>query len=121
MDRAHIPAGGLAIVGSRHADASALAYAQSVAEHCAKHRITVVSGGARGVDVTAMESALEAGGPVVGVLADSLAKTASSRRFRSYLTQGMLTLLPLTILIVPSTQATLWQGTSSSTLWQSGR
>jgi predicted Rossmann fold nucleotide-binding protein DprA/Smf involved in DNA uptake len=89
----HVPTGGLAIVGSRDADDAALEYTRAVAETCARQGIAVISGGARGVDTTAMEAALAADGVVVGVLADSLAKVSSSKRFRRYLMQGSLTLL----------------------------
>jgi predicted Rossmann fold nucleotide-binding protein DprA/Smf involved in DNA uptake len=53
----------------------------------------VVSGGARGVDQIAMSSALEAGGVVVGVLADSLLRRSVSREARYALADGRLLLI----------------------------
>jgi predicted Rossmann fold nucleotide-binding protein DprA/Smf involved in DNA uptake len=84
--------GGLAIVGSRDADADAERFARAAAARCAEQGITVVSGGARGVDSVAMMSALEAGGPVVGILADGLDRAATSGRYRDGLRAGTLVL-----------------------------
>src|SRR5262245_15439287 len=58
--------GGLAVVGSRDADEEALSFTRRVAERCASADIQVVSGGARGVDQTAVAAALDAGGDEIG-------------------------------------------------------
>ena len=92
-DKERIPTGGLAIVGSRAADPIAVDYTAAVATACAEQGIAVISGGARGVDATAMEAALAAGGTVVGMLADGLARAAASKRYRRALIDGQLTLL----------------------------
>lgn len=84
--------GGLAIVGSREIDESTLAFTQLAAQHSAAQGTSVVSGGARGVDRTAMEAGLEQGGSVIGVLADSLAKEAITARYRQSLRNGNLVL-----------------------------
>ena len=88
-----LSAGGLAIVGSRDVDQEALDFARRVAEIAAGQGITVVSGGARGIDGEAMGAALEAGGRVVGVLADSLARAAVARKYREALLDGRLVLV----------------------------
>lgn len=85
--------GGIAVVGSRNADEEALEYTQSLVRACARQGIQVVSGGARGIDSAAMQTALEAGGTVVGVLADSLSKTSLSGRYREALMEKMLVLV----------------------------
>jgi predicted Rossmann fold nucleotide-binding protein DprA/Smf involved in DNA uptake len=85
--------GGLAIVGSRDIDQEAVDYTKRLVEICAKQQIQVISGGARGVDQASMLGALEAGGNVVGVLADSLAKSAVSGKYRSGIREGNLTLI----------------------------
>lgn len=85
--------GGLVILGSRDADEVALAATRRVAHTCAAQGIQVVSGGARGVDSEAMHAALQAGGHVVGVLADSLTKMALSGAYRDWLRQGRLVLI----------------------------
>jgi len=85
--------GGLAVVGSRHADAPVLEFAGSIGELAARAQRTIISGGARGVDQAAMSGALEAGGNAVGVLADSLERAALNRDHRSYLRDRQLVLL----------------------------
>ena len=85
--------GGLAVVGSRDVDDALIDYTGTVAELAAKARKTLISGGARGIDQAAMRGALEAGGRVNGVLADSLEKTAINREHRNFLLDGQLTLL----------------------------
>lgn len=66
--------GGLAVVGSRKADQELLRYTRRVGVLAAAAGSTIVSGGARGVDQASMQGAAEAGGRVVGVLANGLEK-----------------------------------------------
>ncbi len=63
---------GLGVVGSRDVSAEGGEVAKAAAEQGALLGMPLVSGGARGVDQMAMNSAFQAGGPVVGFLADSL-------------------------------------------------
>ncbi len=58
--------GGLAVVGSRDVDEEGLNYTDYIVQTCAAQGIQIISGGARGVDQTAMLVALNAGGNVVG-------------------------------------------------------
>lgn len=74
--------GGLAIVGSRDASEDILDFTRGVAAQCAKEGLGVISGGARGVDAAAMQGASEAGGKVIGVLADSLLRAFVNRENR---------------------------------------
>ncbi len=83
----------LAVVGSRRADAETLAFARRIGADCAEHGHPVVSGGARGVDAAAMQGALDAGGLVVGVLADGLERAAVAAAYRPRLQAGQLALL----------------------------
>jgi predicted Rossmann fold nucleotide-binding protein DprA/Smf involved in DNA uptake len=53
----------------------------------------LVSGGAKGIDQAAMRGALDAGGQVSGVLADSLEKTTLNREHRNLLLDGQLVLI----------------------------
>jgi predicted Rossmann fold nucleotide-binding protein DprA/Smf involved in DNA uptake len=92
-DKALLEKGGLAIIGSRDASESALAYTRSFAERSANEGIAVVSGGARGVDAAAMQGATEAGGYCIGVLANDLLKTSVNRQNRIGLQEGRLVLV----------------------------
>lgn len=92
-DKALLEMGGLAIIGSRDASESALAYTRSVAARCAKEGMAVVSGGARGVDAAAMQGATEGGGYCIGVLASDLLKSGVNRQNRIGLQEGQLVLV----------------------------
>jgi len=74
--------GGLAVVGSRDVHGAAREAAAAAADAAARAGRVVISGGARGSDLVAMQAALAAGGEVVGVLADALLKTANDREVR---------------------------------------
>lgn len=86
-------AGGLAVVGSRNASDADLAFTDCVGAQAATESIAIVSGGARGVDETAMLGAMKQGGTVIGVLADSLLKAATSSKWRKGLMAGHVVLL----------------------------
>jgi predicted Rossmann fold nucleotide-binding protein DprA/Smf involved in DNA uptake len=92
-DRSLLSLGGLAIVGSRNADAEGLHYTQQVARECVKEGVQVISGGARGVDRAAMIATLESAGTVIGVLADSLARMAVHKEYRNAIREGKLVLI----------------------------
>jgi predicted Rossmann fold nucleotide-binding protein DprA/Smf involved in DNA uptake len=85
--------GGLAVVGSRDRSEEDGQFARRVGEHCAKEGITLISGAAKGIDRDAMSGTLEAGGWALGVLAEGLAKTATSGQYRSGLISDRLTLV----------------------------
>ncbi|MBI5943641.1 MAG: DNA-processing protein DprA [Chloroflexi bacterium] len=65
---------GIAVVGSRHLDEAGQECARFVGNACGLSGQILYSGDARGVDTISMESALEARGTAVSVLADSLEK-----------------------------------------------
>jgi predicted Rossmann fold nucleotide-binding protein DprA/Smf involved in DNA uptake len=75
-DVALLARGGLAVVGSRHADDDTLAWARHVGATAAEAGVAIVSGGARGIDDAAVRGSLEAGGRASVVLADSLEREA---------------------------------------------
>lgn len=91
--RSLLQGGGLAIVGSRNVDISGEDYTRNVAAWCARGGMPVVSGSARGVDQVAMASALESGGVVIGVLADTLLRKSVAREARNAIADGQLLLL----------------------------
>lgn len=65
---------GLGVVGSRDVSREGGEVAREIARLAARRSLPLTSGGARGVDQLAMDAALEAGGAVVGILAESLAR-----------------------------------------------
>lgn len=85
--------GGLAVVGSRNIDNQGKTFTRKIAEESAREGVQIVSGSARGVDQIAMLEALEAGGTVVGVLADSLLKAAVSGKYRAGIREKRLVLV----------------------------
>ena len=79
---------GLGVVGSRKVSPEGAEVAGAAAERAARLERSLVSGGARGVDQTAMNAAFEAGGSVVGVLAESLARKLRSPDIRRAIHDG---------------------------------
>ncbi|HEY8907405.1 MAG TPA: DNA-processing protein DprA [Rhodoferax sp.] len=92
-DMGLLDSGGLAVVGSRHVDDSLVDYTMAIGRLAAKAKRTILSGGAKGIDQAAMRGALEAGGKVSGVLADSLERTTMNREHRNLLLDGQLVLI----------------------------
>ena len=86
--------GGLAVVGSRRAEADVTGYASHIGELAAGAVCTVVSGGARGVDRSAMDGALHRAGPVAGILPQGLEGLWWARvaKYREALAAGNLCL-----------------------------
>ena len=85
--------GGLAVIGSRNASDSDLAFTDQVVTKAAAENVAIVSGGARGVDETAMIGAMRQGGVVVGVMADSLLRAATSSKWRRGLMDSHVVLI----------------------------
>ncbi len=92
-DPAILDTGGLAVVGSRKVSELLIAFTEGVGQLAALAQRTLISGGARGIDQAAMRGAMEAGGRVAGVLADSLEKAAMRRENREALMEGRLVLM----------------------------
>lgn len=70
----------VAIIGSRTANAQEIDYAAKHARISAQNGRTVVSGGAKGIDAVAKESALRAGGAVVTYVADTMGNYVDKHR-----------------------------------------
>lgn len=92
-NRALLNAGGLAVIGSRNASESDLSFTDQVGAKAAFEGVAIVSGGARGVDEAAMLGAIRQGGVVIGVMADSLLKEATSSKWRKGLMEGNVVLV----------------------------
>lgn len=92
-DRKLLDQGGLAIVGSRDVDEEATDFAAQLARAAARGGTIVISGAARGIDTTAMAAALDAGGSVVGVLADTLDRRIRDAEVREAIFDQRLVLI----------------------------
>ena len=79
---------GLGVVGSRDVSPMGAEVAIEAAKCAAVRGIPLVSGGARGVDQLALNAALDSGGAVVGVLADSLSRKLRDADIRAAIHDG---------------------------------
>lgn len=92
-DKELLKVGGIAVVGSRKAEPADLNYAEQLGNKAAHSGVGTVSGAARGVDETSMLGAMNAGGNVIGIMADSLLKASTSAKYRSGLMNGNVVLV----------------------------
>lgn len=92
-NRSLLDKGGIAAVGSRNTSDEDLDYSKQLGALAAATGISVISGGARGVDESAMLGTLEAEGMAVGVLANDLLRTANSAKYRKHLLNNNLVLV----------------------------
>lgn len=92
-DRGLLQGGGLSIVGSRNVDEAGEHFTRNVAQICVENRMVVVSGGAKGVDQIAMQTALQCGGYVIGIVSDNLLKRSVEAMNRKAIANGSLLLL----------------------------
>lgn len=92
-NRALLERGGIAVVGSRNAGEDDLDFARMLGAKAAAEGYSLVSGGARGIDRHAMQGALEQDGTALGVLADSLLRSAMAADYRRYILSGDLALV----------------------------
>ena len=79
---------GVGVVGSRNVSPQGADVARTAAERAARLGLPLISGGARGVDQVAMNAAFEAGGAVVGVLAESLVRKLRGPDIRRAIHEG---------------------------------
>ena len=87
-----LSADGVGIVGSRSVGREAREAAEEVARASVSAGLSVVSGAAKGIDQTAMAAALQAGGNVVGLPADSLERLLRDPSLGEALEAGRLCL-----------------------------
>lgn len=80
--------GGMAFVGSRDLSEEATNAIRIVAGQCVKAGMNVVSGGARGADQTAMQTAYAGEGRVIGALSGDLIRTCLLPENRDALSKG---------------------------------
>lgn len=79
----------LAVVGARHASRENNEYAYQIGSQAALSNITIVSGGAKGIDEAAMLGVMNNNGKVIGVIADNLLSYATSHKWRDSLRNGL--------------------------------
>lgn len=79
---------GVGVVGSRDVSSEGQEIAKEAAERITSLGMTLVSGGARGVDQLSMNAAFQAGGCVVGILADSLVRKIRKSDVRQAIYEG---------------------------------
>lgn len=84
---------GVCVVGKREADEADLSFAGAMGERIAMAGLSVISGGARGVDQAAMLGGLNQGGTVIGIMADSLLSAAMASKWRKGLMDKNLVLV----------------------------
>lgn len=84
---------GIAVVGSRDITDEDINFSRELGGLISMNDYAVISGGAKGVDETAMLGSLESGGNAVGVLGDGLFQKSLSQIYRKYLTEGNLVLV----------------------------
>lgn len=73
-DEAFLNTPAIALVGSRDLEEPNRRFAEAVGIQAAKQGLTLVSGNARGADKAAQNACLKAGGSVISIVADELAK-----------------------------------------------
>lgn len=81
------------IVGSRDISENTLQYVHKAVEKFTDNNISIMSGGAKGVDLVAMNHALELGHCVIGVLPSELNKALRDMETIKYIAEGQLLLL----------------------------
>ena len=79
---------GIGIVGSRNIDEDGTYFTQQLAKKAAEENLTVISGGAKGVDSISETTALSNNGYVVSVLADSLNRKIKIKDIRNNVLSG---------------------------------
>jgi predicted Rossmann fold nucleotide-binding protein DprA/Smf involved in DNA uptake len=80
----------LAVVGSREIDEAGRVFVEKIVKTAVNKGIVIVSGGAKGTDSLARDSALNNGGFCIEYLADNLAAKAGDVDFVDYISKGRL-------------------------------
>lgn len=81
------------VVGARNANSEELLQIANISREEVQHGIVVISGGAKGVDTTAVEAALLNGGKAIVFPSEGLAKWVKRSDIRQYIMNGQLLLM----------------------------
>lgn len=92
-NKALLNSGGIAVIGSRNAAPDDLTFAEQIAMTTAQQGNSIISGGARGIDQSAMLGALHNEGTAIGVMADNLLAATTTAQYRPYLLSKDLVLI----------------------------
>ncbi len=84
---------GIGIVGSRDVDNSGIEFTKRLAAKAVNENLSIISGGARGVDVTAEQEALQCGGKVISILHSKMQTAIQKKTIRHAIEAGQLTIL----------------------------
>ena len=88
-----INSNGIAVVGSRNIDEKGVKFAYDLAKKAVDEKFAIFSGGAKGIDTTSEQSAIENGGKVVSILADSLSQRIKKKEIREKIVNKQLLLI----------------------------
>lgn len=83
----------LSVVGSRDASSDELEKVTLLCEEAAAQNIVVISGGAKGIDITATDASLKAGGKAVIFPSNGLATWVKNKENRKYIQNGQLLIM----------------------------
>lgn len=83
----------LGVVGARNASQEELQQTSEIAKNAASQGVVIISGGARGVDTTAVDATLENGGKAIVFPADGLANWIKKKSIRQYIENNQLLLM----------------------------
>ena len=83
----------LGVVGARNANSEDLLQTANIASEAAQNGIVIISGGAKGVDTTAVEAALENNGKAVIFPSEGLTKWVKRSEIRQYILNEQLLLM----------------------------
>ena len=92
-NKEHLNKDGIAVVGSRDISTDDISFSQELGRLISMNNYSVISGGAKGVDESAMLGALMNGGYATGILADSLLQKSLSKMYREFLLSENLVLI----------------------------
>lgn len=88
-----INSNGIAVVGSRNIDQKGFKFAYDLAKKAVGENFAIFSGGAKGIDTTSEQAAIENGGKVVSILADSLSQRIKKKEIREKIVNKQLLLI----------------------------
>lgn len=83
----------MGVVGARSATETELTQTTNIANEAASHGVVIISGGAKGVDTTAVEATLQNGGKAIVFPADGLMKWVKKSNIRSYISNKQLLIM----------------------------